>query len=173
MDEGSRITLRGRITEKDYVRAQWLHLRPRPVLAALGIVIAAAAICLSAWQIYSWGTGELEAADAAKLPTIVSILAGYFAIIVPWRFRKSFRTARALHEPLEMEITDSGLFGYSQYGEARLPWKLFYRFKENHHVFLVYQSDALLHIIPKRLLEGPKAVEAVRGILKREIRPAI
>jgi hypothetical protein len=78
-----------------------------------------------------------------------------------------------LHEPFEMQFTDEGLFGGSQYGESRLPWRLFCKFKENRQLFLVYQSDALMHIIPKRLLEGPHAVELLRKVLQREIRPAI
>lgn len=173
MGESLKIRLAGQITQKDYVRAQLLHLRPRPAIAVVGVVIAVIAIGLAAWQVYRWSTGELAAAEAMGLPTAVVALMGYFAVLLPWRFRKSYRTARALHEPVEMELTDVGLLGRSQYGEARLPWKLFHRFKENQHLFVVYQSDALMHILPKRLLEAPDSVDAVREVLKREIRPAI
>ena len=171
MADQTAIKVTGRIEEADYVRAQWLHLRPRPIMAVFGVLFVAMLIVGGAFQIMGWVQGENPASDALMLPFLASVLLLYFAFL-SWRFRRSYRNYKAIKVPIDIEISETELHGKSVHGEARLPWDLFRKFKENKHLFLLYQSDGLFHMLPKRLFSGEADVQRARDIFLRQVKSA-
>ena len=66
--ETEPIKVVGRIEESDYVRAQWLHLRPRPIMAVLGILFVLLLVAGGTVQLVGWARGHGRASDSFMLP---------------------------------------------------------------------------------------------------------
>jgi hypothetical protein len=157
------------IEPRDYLRAQYLHLRPRPFLCWVGmgfLVVALMAVvsilCKSKW------TG----ADLRSLMGLVisfAVIAFIFFVRMPLLTRRIFRQQKLLHHPIAVHVTRESCHAKFELGESTLPWTTFHKWKENRHLFLVYQSDALFHMWPKRCFPSPEAVNEFRAILESQI----
>ncbi|MBN2499455.1 MAG: YcxB family protein [Anaerolineales bacterium] len=75
-------------------------------------------------------------------------------VFLPNRVKKVFAQQKELHAPIEMEITADALLTTNPYGHAERPWSLFIRWKEDDNVLLLYHSNALFTILPKRALNA-------------------
>ncbi len=162
------IKLSGKIVEADYVSAMWLHLRPRPVLAVLGGIVIVLAVIAGGFAVAGWLRGTRSVIDASLVPFVAAAFVLY-GFLFNWRFRRSYRNYKAIQEPVEMELSETQFHGQSIHGEARLPWELFRKYKENKRCFLLYQTAGLFHILPRQLFESESDVDRTRELLARKI----
>ena len=157
------------LTADDYIRAQRLGLRPRPVLKYIGYIILILLACVFARQIY-------DAVYRGKIDTNFWIVLGgisYFVllyfVIMPVRMKRLFKQQKALHTPAELEFTDSHFSGSSEHGSFEMKWEEFHKWKKNKYLILIYQSDALMHIIPRRSFDSQTDFETLEAILKKHL----
>jgi hypothetical protein len=165
------VRLEGTVEESDYVGAQWLHLRPRRVMRVLGLLTALMLLGGGAVQIVGWAQGQNPLSDALMLPFLLSLALGYVALL-RWQFTRSYRGYKAIHSPIAMEISEAGLHSRSEHGEARLPWHLFRKYKENDRMLLLYQAGNLFHVIPKRLFRGLAELDQAKSVIARHVKSA-
>ena len=92
-----------------------------------------------------------------------------FFVILPLNAKRIYRQQKWLQLPADIHVTGESYHVKSEFGEATLPWKGFHKWKENRHLFLVYQSDILFHMWPKRCFPSPEAADEFRAILQRQI----
>ena len=161
------ITIRGSITAADYAEALQLQARPRRAFLFLGALL----ICLFIWgfcvtsreawlstgswmwpAIYAWG--------------VVSAPFGYF-FALPYRARKIYRQQRSLQEPFESQVDETGLHSKTERSTGFADWSYFKKWAEGRNVFLLYQSDVIMNIIPKRLFVEPQGVDEFRLLVAR------
>lgn len=137
------------ITLEDYIKAQFLHLRPRPIIKWVSVLIVLTALALSIQQLVLPPSGAITWTPFAILGGL-AYFAIIYGVILPLRIKKIYRQQKSLQEPYESELTDKTYASVSVHGAATMPWNMFHKYKMNKDTILVYQSDAIYHIFPKR-----------------------
>ncbi|MBM7048881.1 YcxB family protein [Rhizobium lusitanum] len=146
------------------------HLRSRPGFIRLAIT----------WVLAVVAYGILVAGLVDPNDAFVSILS--FAILAPvaitgipflivYTFggrtaRRTFREQKTLQKPLHFSWTESGVHLWSDFGEARLQWSDFLKARQDRHCILLYESQRLYRIIPKRVLTNDQIRELQALALK-------
>jgi len=155
------------ITPEDYLRALYLHIRPRPLLKWLGILGALNVVWVNiqlmlhphknedAW-IYYWLLG------------VIVFIIWKYAIALPKKTRRIYRQQKMLQTPYEAEITEESYEGESHCGKGKMAWKDFHKYKTGKDIVIVYQSDALFNMFPKRWFSDEEFVE-FQSILHRQL----
>lgn len=64
--------------------------------------------------------------------------------------RKALDQQKTLQAPYRFSWTDQGILIESEYGDARMPWGGFRKLRQNQNLMLLYESDRLYRLIPKR-----------------------
>lgn len=137
------------IEVSDYVQAQYLHLRPRPLIKWLGIFLIVLFVLVTLQQIIIPQGGRITI-----LPYIL-IAVGFYLVIIygiwlPYRTKKIYKQQKTLQEPFESEISSDEFISTNSLGTARLRWKDFHKYKVGKDMILVYQSDLMFHMFPRR-----------------------
>lgn len=159
--------LRCKIEPSDYVRAQYLHLRPRPVIRWLGILLVALSLLVLCQQIFIPPEGTISA-----LPFILFAVLAYLVIVygawLPYRTKKIYKQQKTLQEAFDSELTEEEFISTTSFGSTRLKWRDFYKYKVGKDMILVYQSDAIFHMFPRRWFpdgEYDRLIEILRSML--------
>jgi hypothetical protein len=156
------------IEERDYIRAQYLNLKPRPVILALGLLVLALVTLTSGVALLEVLSGQLTSSNLMMIGAAI-FFAGYFGYS-HWKFKRTYRQYKALHVPLTIEFAEDGLRGSSTIADGVTPWEHFLKTKEGKHLFLIYPCDNLFHIVPKRLFPDAESLQETRSLLARRIR---
>jgi len=164
----------GQLTADDYLDANKLHMRQRGWKRVLWIAF---------WVLL--GVGALLSADIAiqdpnaGLPPLLLILliAGVQLVVrlfyLPRRVRRVYSQQRNLQLPFESVCTDSGIDCTNANSKTQLPWSHLIRWKEGPALFVVYQSDLMFNIVPKRCFAEPEQVDAFRSLLTERVGPPV
>jgi hypothetical protein len=96
----------------------------------------------------------------------------YHNVFIPYRIRKIFEQQKELSEPFIIEIGEDIIKVSSASGYSERPISDFHKWKENKSLFLIYQSDVLFNIIPKRFLTNPEQEEYIREQLTQHVKLA-
>lgn len=159
--------LTAHLTADDYLAACYLNLRPRPFAKFL-------------WLSYA-GTLSLVLFVLTKVHVpgsrVVFIIAGavvafliieYF-IRLPYRARRIYRQQKLLQITRTIRINPDSLETKSELGSSTVPWNMFAHWKENKKLILVYQSDVLFHMFPKRVFTSESDYNEFRNILTKHL----
>jgi len=152
------MAIQGTLCESDYLAAQRLHLKPRPMLAVVGVALVIAALG-AAYVGRSWW-----------LILALAYLAGVFFIYMPFKQRRTFKQYKALSEPVTVEIRDDGLFFKRANGEGLVPWSYITKWRTNGKLLLLYPASNVFHLVPASFfpnqgsfIEFVKLIEAKVG----------
>ena len=171
MEEPQTIKLTGTISEQDYLQAQWTHLKPRRAARAFFYILGLLFLVLVIMDVIEWLAGTTPITEL-WIPAAIIIFMFVFAASCVWQIKRSFRTFKALKVPFNLEVSEDLFFASAEYGESRLPWDIFLKFKEGKNLFLIYQADKLFHMLPKRLFASEAEIRKVREILLRNVKQA-
>jgi len=156
------------LEESDYVSAVNLHNRlvgrraKRFVVGFVLIVVVAAV----AWMI-KWYTVLAGAVGGLVGGLGVFVLIRF--LYAPWRARRIFRQQKSLQRPFDVSWSESGFTARDASGGHTTPWSDYIRWCENPAVFLLYHSDALFQLVPKRACPDERTVSEFRSWLQRKI----
>jgi hypothetical protein len=89
---------------------------------------------------------------ATFLPFIVVIFLGL--VVGPWRSRATYRQQKSLQVEIGLSWTEQKIEFDSEYGTFAMPWSHFTRFAEDRNTFVLFESDRLFRMIPKRVLDA-------------------
>ncbi|HEX9347446.1 MAG TPA: YcxB family protein, partial [Gemmatimonadales bacterium] len=92
---------------------------------------------------------------------------------LPRRVRRVYSQQRNLQLPFESVCTESGIESSNANSTNRLPWNHLIRWKEGPALFVVYQSDLIFNIVPKRCFAEPDQVDAFRSLLTERLGPPV
>ena len=172
--------LTGQYLETDYLNAQLLHLKPGKfdrIMYYVLFIIMILDVILGLYFLYLYVIGEYHAELGSILPIFILpvglplfwLLFRY--VLLPYQTRKIFAQQKELQPPFEMEFTDDNLVLSYEFGNAIRPWKNFIKWKENEKLLLLYLSDIMFVMIPKRFLTDPQQLEMIKSyIVKNGIR---
>jgi len=147
----------GVINEKDYVAAQFVHARPRPVFAAVGLVLIVAFIWAFAMDPSLVGFG------------VAVWLVGFFAIYMPWRAKRNYRQYKALSEPVSVEVKQDGLYFKRQTGEGLVPWSHVNKWRLGKALILLYPTNNVFYLIPSHFFPGQEAFLSFVAVLREHL----
>src|SRR5262245_36237397 len=134
----------GTMTERDYVAAQVLHLRPGFFILS-GILLA---VALALWAVLGVGFAPLVAAAA--------FIVVWSAVMIPWRARRTFREYKAASEPFSMDVRDDGLFFERPRSSGLVPWSHLIKWRASSSLVLLYPARNLFYLVPKHCFADPK-----------------
>ena len=155
----------GILTSGDYVRAQYLHIRPRLAYKILGVLILAL-FTWAAW--FSFASENTELLDLFFVVAIVFLILN-FAVYLPWKTRRIYKQQKALQRELAFVFDEDGVSVSSQNGQSVTPWDDYLKWKQNDQLILIYLSDCMYHMLPKGLFVDPADFDRVRDLLREHI----
>lgn len=85
-------------------------------------------------------------------------------ILQPRMIRKHFLQLQNLGGPQTFRFTDEGVACKDQAKESRLPWGKYIKWLEDDAILVLFQTDVLIHLIPKRCLTLHQAEEIRRAV---------
>ena len=155
------VDVRGTLTEGDVMAAQWLHIKPRPIFAVIGVSLLA----VTAWALwYALSRPKVLGAAWLMVGGILLIAAG--AMLLRYKALRNYRQRKAMQRDIRFATTDTGLAGVSETGlGGTVPWTDFLKWKEDRGLFLLYVSDDSFLILPKRYFRSAVDISAFREIL--------
>ena len=159
------------LTSSDYLAAIRLGYKPRPFFAALGVLLALFFLFGLGLVAKSALMGQSSWTDLG-IALCVGYFPGWYYLYLPWRVGKVFKQQRSLREPFSIEFEDAGLRFRTPQSDGLLPWDHLHKWRESKVAFVLYHSDALFNILPKRFFGSPVDESAFREILKRSVGPA-
>ncbi|MDR0253077.1 MAG: YcxB family protein [Brucellaceae bacterium] len=96
-----------------------------------------------------------------------------FAVMVVVNYyvftRKILKQQKSLFRASQIHWDETGTHFKSEIGESRLKWDEFIKLHQNKNMILLYISDYLFFILPKRLMTDDQAADIGEAWSKREI----
>jgi len=157
-------TIEGNITLEDFQNANRLGRKPKGfalVIRILAFAVIGIGVLISLFIVLrspSLGT-------ILPFLLMVGIIVFIFAYI-PYRIKKVYEQQKELHYPYTMTIDETGLHTKNQIGEAKRPWSLFVKWRQDKNLIMLYHSDVMFSMLSKRYL-SEEAIRFVHEQLKK------
>lgn len=161
----NRNTITGTMTADDFIAAQRLHFRKwrKRQHLILGIVAAAGVVAMGIGP-FMLGAILLGAGAGGSIGAIVQ-----YKRTLPRAWRKLFEQQKSLQQPFQYRWDDAGLHLSTPLAQATRPWPHFTRRTEDAETLLLYHSDAMFELIPKRWFENARLPEDLEALLSRYV----
>ncbi len=159
-------TLRFNLTNDDHVEASQLHAMRGSrgglwILAAIIWLIYSALAFLAVGE-WDWQHAATSAGLGAAVAAVVVLLIYHYTI--PRRSRRIFAQQKSLQSEVEASWNEEALDLAAPSGRGKLLWGDFHKWTEGPNVILLYQSDAIFNLFPKRAF-SEEALADIRGRL--------
>lgn len=161
------------LTEDDYIKANFLHLRPRPAYKFAGyfvLFLALLVLLISGYRAAAFH-------EQLFVPTVLILslfsLWYYFAVAFPKELKRIFGQLKERQEESFIEITDEGVSGKTAFGEETHHWNHLRKWKENKTYFIIYPADIVFIILPKRFFASQNEITELQDLLAKKIGPGL
>lgn len=167
MTDQTAISLEVSLTPADIYRLSVMNLLRRfrwiLVIAGVGIIFVLL-LNIKAGQ-WNWSWQNLLG------PVLFFVLVPYGIFISPYRAaRKYLRENPSSVGPLNYTFSERGIEVSGPHSQSHLDWQAIVRAQEAPSQFLFYPQTAIVHIIPKRLLTKPADREALRALIRVNVK---
>jgi len=161
------VSIKGKFELADLQAAQNLHAMPGKwawvgIFALLGLfgLLLLAGIVLGIQGRVSWWL--------VIYPVfVVGFLALFWFVLRPAQITRAYKQHKELSSPFEMELTDEGYAIQNSYGQGKIPWQDFAKWKADKNIILLYRTDNMFNMVPTRLLQGEAEVRYVLNQLRQ------
>lgn len=136
----------------DYVAAQAMHTRWTRKRAVVLLCSGAVGIVVGGFVPSAWAF----AIGFTLVGCAVGGAIGFeFArrFVIPKRARRIFAQQKALRRSRVYHWDDTGLRSVSEHAEGTMPWTDFLKQRESDRLYLLYLSDAMFVMMPKRVFQ--------------------
>ena len=159
--------INGKLEWTDYLNSQLLHLRPPTSARIVYYAMYAAVVFALVGVIYEWAIGQFESAISYMPPLIIIIVIVplYRYVFLPIFYKNIFTQVKSLNSPFEYEFTEGEMILSNEFGNSRMPWGNYTKWKENSELIMLYHSDIAYNIIPKRFFSDPQQLEIVKSYI--------
>jgi hypothetical protein len=86
---------------------------------------------------------------------------------LPRRARRIFAQQKNLQRPFELRWDDDALCGASERGSSNTPWSDYLKSAQDDRIILLYLSDVMFQMVPKRCFGEPAQLEAFLACTRR------
>ena len=161
------IKFKEQLVLEDFKKAQKLHLQIGPfsvfanyylLLGGLIAIIIGLSLIL---------TGRIMWSLILVLFVVLGGMGVFMMVRQQGQVARTFQQQKDLSAPVELALDETGYSATSVYGSVHIPWGDFAKWKENQELFLLYRSDVLISVLPKRFLAGEEEARYVRDLLTR------
>jgi len=152
--------------------AQNLHARQGWLVTWLGYCMLALVALAFIGEIVLAAMGLLAWTYVLYPAVILGFLALYRFYLRPYQVNRSYAQNKELSSPFEIELTDEGYGISNTYGSGKIPWKDFAKWREDDQVILLYRTDNMFNMIPKRLLQDETEAQYILEMLRQNNVPA-
>lgn len=149
--------IEGKVRESDYICSQYLHLRPHPLLAVLGLLMLA---------LFVW---VLIVSPSWVMAGVTAYIVLWPLVFIPWRAKRTFKQYKALSEPVSVEVRDDGLFFRRNSGEGLVPWSHIVKWRKSNRLILLYPASNIFHLIPSHFFSSSEAYSAFAEKVKDKV----
>jgi hypothetical protein len=165
------IHLTGQYNLEDFKKAQALHVRGGKLSTWAGYLV----IGLLAFATLLGMVMALVAQFPWEFVTMPALLLSVWAffqfVLIPYQLGRVFKQQKDLSAPFEIELTDEEFYFRNEFGNSRMPWGDFVKWKESADLLLLYRSNAAFHLLPKRLFTSGQEMEYVLSHLRARVTP--
>ena len=166
---GGVMELRGRIVVGDLMAAQWVHVRPRRSSAALGVVLLGLIVVVMASSFLEHRQWLMDPVTWILLGS-VAYLAFMAFVWFPRKIRRSYSQRKDFQHEISMMASSTGLEMRTEQGYNLKPWSDYLNWKEGRSVFLLYLSDNLFQMVPKRFFATHEDIDAFRDVIRESVK---
>jgi hypothetical protein len=166
------LTISCTVTEREYVAAMWTHLRPRPSMRVVGLLLACLFLAVTAMVVNDLRAPGTSQRTSWFFLAILAYLLFTFLVWTPLRARRLFRQHKGAGDPFTLTFESGALEFSNARGHAKLPWDHFRKWKESRVLFLLYHTDVMYQIIPKRCFSDDQLGE-FRTTLLQHVRRVV
>jgi hypothetical protein len=158
----------GTFSPSDVKSAAWVHLRPRRSYFIVGVVLLAA--FLWAGWVSFFGEGR-PAGNWGRwvIPAVIAYFALIFGVWSPYQITRNFKQRKDLQREVSFGLSDSGIEMATTDFHGVKSWGDYLRWKEGKKVFLLYLSDNMYQVVPKRFFPSEAEISDFRALLKRMV----
>ena len=158
----------GTIQLTDFLSAQRLHRKPSKKIRVVYFVLFSFSVIAGSISLWLHHFVLGSAFLGAAIGGVIGESAVRY-LYVPWWARRIYRQQKNLHESFKYWWDIEQLSGESKSGRGQRPWKHYTKWKENEDVFLVYHSDVLFEMVPKKWFKEPNQLNNFREHLQKYI----
>jgi membrane protein implicated in regulation of membrane protease activity len=157
-----------KLTPEDYIEAQYLHMRPSPWLKYFGIALMSLlVVVLVALVASSFSFSSLISVFGVFVYILIFWV--IYAVVLPWNVRRIFSQQKTLQGEYETVISPEMLEATSENGTMRMRLSDFYKYKVGKDLILLYQSQALFHMFPRRFFSSEEDFKMFRSFLEANL----
>jgi YcxB-like protein len=144
------ITLQGTLKPEDYIKAHYLNMQPNPWLIYFGIAFLSfcLVICVALTPVSVPLTTTLFMVFTPIFFLVISYV--FTLLLVMWNVRRIFAQQKTLQVEYQTVISPEMIESTSENGTMRMRLSDFYKYKVGKDLILLYQSQAIFHIFPRR-----------------------
>ena len=164
------MNIQAKLTAEDYVQAQFLHMRPRPVYKWLGILTIFFTLLAAGASTRACIRGCAPWHQPVIIIAALAYLFIWFQLVLPRKARKIFAQQKLLHGPMEIVITPDGFSTAAAHGTSNLKWSELHKYKAGKRLMLVYQSDVIFHMFPRRWFASDADWDQLQAYLKQSLK---
>ncbi len=174
------ITITGRIELKDYQRAaalvpssSWIT-RPWLLTAITGVAGAIMGLAggINREHPGGWAVVSKALVIGAFAAGLVYSFCAYFMWQTRRRLRRVYDQQKGLREEFTADLSEEGWHSRTATGESRVPWDFFHKWVSADDMVLLFASDTLMTMVPRRAFASQEDFDALREVLARKIGPA-
>jgi hypothetical protein len=92
-------------------------------------------------------------------------------ILLPRKARRIFAQTPALQRPYQVTWDDHALTSTNQQGAGTYPWAEFHKARELAGIFLIFFSDVMFIMVPKRDFPDDATMQTFRECIQTRVRP--
>ena len=162
-----------KLKPEDYIKAQYLHIRPSPWLKYLGIAL------LSLWLVFLVASVFPLGSSTSAFGAVTHILSFgliyaliiyiTFRVILPWNVRRIFSQQKTLQVEYETVLSPEMFETTSENGTMRMRLSDFHKYKVGKDLILLYQSQALFHMFPRRFFASEEDFKTFLSYLEANL----
>ncbi|HEY8699113.1 MAG TPA: YcxB family protein [Rhizomicrobium sp.] len=164
-------TINVQLTPEDYLMANRLHSRwvKQVAIFLVGAVVICAIPYFNNGIVYFDSDVLLPVAIYIGFVTLVFAGSRYFYL--PRRTRRLYWQQKSMQRPFAMSWDEGFVSLQSEEYSARSPWSDYSKWREGEQIFMLYLSDIMFRIVPKRAFQDANEIPEFRDLLRRKISP--
>lgn len=161
------VTLKGKFELADLKAAQDLHARTNKFARWMIIILVGVLTLFIITGIVFALRNSISWTFLIYPVFILGFLALYRYWLRPYQIARTYKQHKELASLFEMELTEDGYSIKNDYGSGKIPWKDFAKWKEDSRIILLYRTDNMFNMVPKRLLADETQAQYVIEQLKQ------
>jgi hypothetical protein len=161
------VQIQGQFNREDYLRGLKLGLRGNLMMwLCYSVCGAVAFLCFFGIAFYESTFSEMSS-WSVWLGMLVSFLLFARFIMLPWNTSRQLKQVREATAPMKTTFDEDGWRVENEFGNYRLPWNAFVKWKQSRTTLLLYRSSRMFQIIPKRMLALPGDLDYITAQLHK------